>query len=186
MGMKEKEKSNTTREVKETVSEIVKSMKEEFRQKQKENIQSMSIEFDRQKREIDKEWERRMELQKRSDKAWDKRIKEQHKFTMITVNKLQDNSQKWWKTPNEQIQDNNKKHDRGGRGKMEEQGEREEMSIEEGRTRLRLRVAVTQEAFEALEIKQKKEKKKRSGNQKTEDTDIQKPNIKDHAQPKIQ
>ena len=66
---------------------IVKSMKEEFRQKQKENIQSMSIEFDRQKREIDKEWERRMELQKRSNKAWDKRIKEQQKFTMITVKK---------------------------------------------------------------------------------------------------
>ena len=43
---------------------------------------------------------------------------------------------------------------------MEEQGEREEMSIEDERTKLRRRVAVTQEALEALETKQKKEKEK--------------------------
>ena len=45
-------------------------------------------------------------------------------------------------------------------GEMEEQEEGEEMSIEDETTKLRRRVAVTQEALEALEIKRRKGRKK--------------------------
>ena len=154
--IKNKEELNTAKEDKETIKDIVKHMKEEFKQQQKENVQSMTIEFDRQKREINKEWEKRMDLQKRSDKVWDKRIKEQHESTMIIVKKM---IEQFTEVMNKRPTNRTKRKIEEEDENMEEQGEIEEMNIEEERTKLRRRVTVTQEALEALEIKQKKEKK---------------------------
>ena len=121
----------------------------------------MAIEFDRQKRERDNEWQRRMELQKRNDKTWDKRIKEQHESNMTIVKKMMGQfadvlNKRPINITKRKIENTTKEEEE----KLEEQGEGENMSIEDGRTKLRRKVVVTQDALEALEIKQKKEKEK--------------------------
>ena len=136
-GMKEKEPMHKT-EDKITVAAIVKSMKEEFQQQQKKTIENMTIEFNRQKTEIDKEWENRMDKQKRSDNAWDKRIKEQHEMTMVTVKKvIEQFTEMMNKTP---VNRSKRKIDNTTENEeeiMEDKGGQEEMNFEEERTKLR-------------------------------------------------
>ena len=102
-----------------------------------------------------------MELQKGNDKAWDKRIKEQHESNMTIVKKMMGQfadvlNKRPINITKRKIENTTKEEEE----KLEEQGEGENMSIEDGRTKLRRKVVVTQDALEALEIKQKKEKEK--------------------------
>ena len=112
-------------------------------------------EFRRQKEINDREWEVRLENQKRSDEQWDRRIKEQHESTMKTVQDLVENftviMEK--KINNDKIFRTKRKMDKSIEEdeELDEQEQRKgDINFDEERMRLRRRVSTTQEALNEL------------------------------------
>ena len=66
-------------EIKQTIADMKPMMEQENPTNIEEIVLKMKEQFPIQTQENDKEWERRVEAEKLSDEAWDRKIKDQHK-----------------------------------------------------------------------------------------------------------